>query len=165
MYRVSEKAQAFFHTQIPQERWHYTSLEGLEGILRSGKMWATEARFTNDKTEYIFARQVASDCLKSLKASGRLATETNFALNILSQREKGVCSPFFAGRIIASFSAAEDLKSQWIEYGRSHTGVSIAFDLRDVRPSFEVDTALTLAPCIYEKHDQEGLVRELFTLS
>lgn len=65
MYRVSKKLEAFFHTPIPRELWHYTSVVALEGIISSGKIWATEARFTSDATEYVFARQVATNYLKS----------------------------------------------------------------------------------------------------
>jgi hypothetical protein len=74
--------------------------------------------------------------------------------------ERGILSPHFADVFIASFSAAEDLKSQWIDYGMSYKGVSIAFDLRHARPSADSDSSTTLAPCVYEKHKQEELIRE-----
>jgi hypothetical protein len=74
--------------------------------------------------------------------------------------EKGVLSPYFADVFIASFSAAEDLKSQWIDYGKDYKGVSIAFDLTHARPPSELDTSITLAPCIYQKHEQEELIQE-----
>ena len=69
--------------------------------------------------------------------------------------EKGVLSPGFADVFIASFSAAEDLKSQWIDYGMAYRGVSIAFDLQQARPPNELDTSVTLAPCVYKKDRQE----------
>lgn len=69
-------------------------------------------------------------------------------------------SPDLADVFVASFSAAEDLKSQWIDYGKAYKGVSIAFDLRRERPPSELDTSITLAPCIYQKHEQEELIRE-----
>ena len=162
MYRVSKKLEAFFHTPIPRELWHYTSLEALEAILSSGKIWATEARFTSDTTEYVFARQVATDYVKSLKPrKGYAQVGVDDLLKLLDiSYEKGVLSPGFADVFIASFSAAEDLKSQWIDYGKAYRGVSIAFDLRHARPPSELDTSTTLAPCIYQKHEQEELIRE-----
>jgi Protein of unknown function (DUF2971) len=162
MYRVSKKLEAFFHTPIPRELWHYTSLEALDGILSSGKIWATEARFTSDTTEYVFARQVATDYLKSLKPQmGDAQAGVDDLLKLLDiSYEKGVLSPGFADVFIASFSAAEDLKSQWIDYGKAYSGVSIAFDLRNARPPSDLDTSTTLAPCIYQKHKQEELIQE-----
>src|ERR1035438_3393024 len=162
MYRVSKKLEAFFHTPIPRELWHYTSLEALEGILSSGKIRATEARFTSGTTEYIFARQVATAYVKSLKPQkGYAEIGVDDLLKLLDMSyEKGVLSPDFADVFIASFSAAEDLKSQWIDYGKTYTGVSIAFDLRHARPLPELDTSTTLAPCIYQKHEQEELIQE-----
>src|ERR1017187_1806328 len=158
MYRVSKKLEAFFHTPVPPELWHYTSLEALEGILSSGKIWATEARFTSDSTEYVFARQVATDYLKALKPQ-RVGVRELLELLDLSY-EKGVVSPEFVDVFIVSFSAAEDLKSQWKEYGKDYKGVSIAFDLRHARPPLELDTSTTLAPCVYQKDEQEELILE-----
>jgi hypothetical protein len=162
MYRVSKKLEAFFHTPIPRELWHYTSLKALDGILSSGKIWATEARFTSDTTEYVFARQVATDYVNSLKPQkGYAQLGIDDLLKLLDiSYEKGVLSRDFADVFIASFSAAEDLKSQWIDYGNDYKGVSIAFDLRHARPASELDTSTTLAPCIYQKHEQEELIQE-----
>jgi hypothetical protein len=67
MFRVNPKLEAFFHTPIPPELWHYTSVGAFEKILSSGKFWATEARFTTDKDEYVFAYKVATEYVKSLK--------------------------------------------------------------------------------------------------
>jgi len=158
MYRVSEKLEAFFHTPIPRELWHYTSPQALEGILSSGKIWATEARFTSDSTEYVFARQVATDYLKALKPQPVGVRELLTLLDL--SYEKGVVSPEFVDVFIISFSAAEDLKSQWKEYGKDYKGVSIAFDLRHARPPAELDTSATLAPCLYQKDEQEELILE-----
>jgi len=45
--------EELFSMPIPERVWHYTTLVGLEGILTSGMMWATDARFTNDRTEFV----------------------------------------------------------------------------------------------------------------
>ena len=36
--------------------WHYTSLEGLKGILTSQNLWATHYRFLNDYSELIYSK-------------------------------------------------------------------------------------------------------------
>lgn len=163
MFRVSPKLESLFQTPIPRELWHYTSVSAFAKILSSGKFWATEARFTSDPTEYVFLRKVVTEFLNSLES--RLASvglDVDVLLELLKiHYEKGVLSPGFADVFIASFSTAEDLRSQWIAYGgEAHRGVSIAFDLGHLRPASELDTSVTLAPCVYEKEKQEELILE-----
>jgi hypothetical protein len=189
MYQVSAKIAAFFHSDIPPELWHYTSLAALEGILSSGKIWATEARFTTDKEEYIYAQQVAVDLVESLKPLqdsirqyGLEALANVFKQHGIRQYglgqyglealakllniagKTGVLSSGFADVFIASFTSAKDLESQWKNYGNDSAGVSIAFDLRhNVRPAYDSDTSVSLAPCIYGRPKQEELLREAFS--
>jgi hypothetical protein len=164
MFKVSRKVQDLFNTPVPHELWHYTTVDGLRGIVSSGKVWATEARFTSDPTEYVFLRNAAIEFLKAEQQKQRLGSvglDADALLELINiHYEKGVLSPGFADVFIASFSAAEDLKSQWIDYGMGYTGVSIAFDLQQARPPNELDSSVTLAPCVYKKDRQEELVRE-----
>jgi Protein of unknown function (DUF2971) len=160
VYQVSKEVQEFFHCRIPKEVWHYTSLKGFQGILSSGKIWATEARFTMDKSEYIFAKNVAADYLRSTCPPDEFSREVVDGLlkTIKASYKVGILSPKFADVFVASFSAARDLKSQWSEYGDAYRGVSIGFDLGPVRPPLETDTSVTVAPCIYKASDQTRLV-------
>jgi hypothetical protein len=161
VFKVSKQVEQFFHLPIPREVWHYTSLAGFEGIISSGKMWATEARFTTDKTEYIFAQEVAVGYLKSMHPSDEYSQlAIRDLLEIIDRYYKvGVLSPKFADVFVASFSAAEDLKSQWIDFGDAYRGVSIAFDLREIRPPVDTDTSISFAPCIYKFAEQRRLIQ------
>jgi hypothetical protein len=40
----------------PQTLYHYTTREGLLGILCSGTVWTTNIRFLNDASEYTYAQ-------------------------------------------------------------------------------------------------------------
>jgi hypothetical protein len=163
MFRVSPKLESLFETPIPRELWHYTSVGAFAKILSSGKFWATEARFTSDPTEYVFLRKVVTEFLNSLEPRiVSVGLDVNVLLELLKiHYEKGVLSPGFADVFIASFSTAEDLRSQWIAYGgEAYRGVSIAFDLGHLRPASELDTSVTLAPCVYGKEKQEELILE-----
>jgi len=68
----------FLYQPIPFEVWHYTKLSGLRGILSTGKVWATEARSTNDQTEFVHARDIA---LEYLKAAERSDQHSKFVLD------------------------------------------------------------------------------------
>ena len=56
----------FLSKPIPPEVWHYTNLAGFEGILSSGRIWATEAHHTTDETEFVHARDVGSRYLERM---------------------------------------------------------------------------------------------------
>ncbi len=156
----NDLVESFFSIDIPEELWHYTNLDGLEGILTTGKVWATDARYTTDPSEFVHARELALGYLsgwhaktdedKALKEACTAIIETEFATGVLSSMGTEV--------FVASFSAAKDAKSQWTDYADQGRGVSIAFDLRRVRPPQHHRLAVTFAPCIYVRKEVERLV-------
>jgi hypothetical protein len=161
MEALTGPVEDFLYQPIPSEVWHYTTLIGLQGILSSGTIWATEARSTNDATEFVHTRDIA---LEFLKTAERPNEHFEFALTdaykvIESVFNKGALSVNETEVFIASFSAAEDLKSQWADYADRHRGVSIGFDLRNIRPPKGSGIGVTFAPCVYEQADKELLVR------
>jgi hypothetical protein len=151
----------FFSKQIPSEVWHYTTIGGLEGILSSNRIWATDAGFTTDATEFVHARKVAVDYLNSLQSADQhVAFARDAALEMVTRSfDRGVLSRNHTEVYVISFSAAVDLKSQWMEYADGGRGVSIAFDLRAIRPPTELEFGITLAPCVYGAVEKEGLIR------
>jgi hypothetical protein len=128
--------EEFFSQAIPQEVWHYTSLAGFRGIISSGRVWATDARFSNDKTEFIYARDITAGVLPYLQADGYVPTMPIDDLTKMLDKafDEGALSPLENQIYITSFSAASDLLSQWVQYASASQGVSIGFDLRGLRP-------------------------------
>jgi len=152
----------FLSTLIPPEVWHYTNLVGFEGILASGRVWATEAHHTTDKAEFVHARDVAARYLVRLPPkddSMVLAKQT--AQDILARAfDEGALSPSRAEIFVASFCEMEDLKSQWMEYADAGRGVALCFDLRHVRPPVEIGSSVTFAPCLYTTDEKERMVED-----
>jgi len=160
MTPITGPVEDFLYQEIPPEVWHYTSLSGFEGIVSTSKIWATEARSTNDTTEFIHARDVALEYLK--KVQGRdehLKFSLHHAYQIVAGAfDHGALSKNMNEVFLASFSAAEDLKSQWADYADQHHGVSIAFDLRNIRPPKGLGFGVTFAPCVYDQAEKESLI-------
>jgi hypothetical protein len=161
MEALTGPVEDFLYRPIPPEVWHYTTLAGLQGILSSGTIWATEARSTNDTTEFVHARDIA---LEYLKSAQRPDEHFEFALHeasevVVSVFNEGALSLNQTEVFVASFSAAEDLKSQWADYADHHRGVSIAFDLRSIRPPKGSGIGATFAPCVYEQADKASLIQ------
>jgi hypothetical protein len=157
----NDPIERLFSAAIPKELWHYTSIAGLEGILQSGRVWATEAHFTTDRSEFIHTHDLALGFLHEhvpTTEEGALAKKLVAEL-IAAEFEAGFLSQSGMEVFVASFSSAENLKSQWSDYADHSQGVSIAFDLRLVRPPAELELAVTLAPCVYELADKQELIK------
>jgi hypothetical protein len=152
----------FLSTPIPPEVYHYTNLGGFEGILSSGRVWATEAHYTTDKTEFVHALQVANQFLENFQPqdeSTARAKET--ALERLNHAfDQGPLSPSITEVFVASFCATEDLDSQWTNYADAGHGVSLSFDLRNVRPPEGSGFAVTFAPCLYVTEEKEQMLQD-----
>lgn len=80
----------------PDERiFHYTSAEGLYGILRSGCLWATHFQFLNDSREFYAAREslinfVKGEVHKQLaawKVNGEFDFESGVDLRAIAEHE------------------------------------------------------------------------------
>jgi len=161
MEALSGPVEDFLYEPIPPEVWHYTKIEGLQGILSSGTIWATEARSTKDTTEFIHARDIALEYLKTAQRPGE---HFEFALReayevVESVFDEGALSSNHTEVFIASFSAAENSKNQWKDYGDGNRGASIAFDLRNIRRPKGSGNALTVARCIYEQAEKVSLIQ------
>lgn len=77
--------------------------------------------------------------------------------------DKGALSPEHTEVYIISFSTADDVVSQWKQYADAAPGVSIAFDLRYIRPLQQAEIAVTFAPCVYPPDHKEQLIRSAFS--
>ena len=47
-----------------------------------------------------------------------------------------------------------------MEYADAGRSVSLAFDLRHVRPPKEITSAVTFAPCLYRTEDKEKMLND-----
>ena len=152
----------FLSTPIPPEVWHYTNLAGFEGILSSGRVWATEAHHTTDKTEFVHARDVAARYLDRLHPrDDSMAAAKQAAQDTLARAfDVGALSPSRVEIFVASFCATDDLKSQWMEYADQGRGVSLSLDLRRVRPPVEIGSTVTFAPCLYATDAKEQMIED-----
>lgn len=157
---MSDVIEQLFHVPIPETVWHYTTLAGFEGILSSGTIWATEAHYTKDTAEFIHARTIAADFLERMNAYDEaMAYAKKAGIDMLALVfDQGVCSQSKTEIFVASFSAARDLKSQWMEFADSGKGVNIGFDLRAVRPPGGSGSLVTFAPCVYTQEQKKELL-------
>lgn len=103
---------------------HYTTLSGLEGIVRLKRLWASNASFLNDKAELTHALDASKKAIellstaKAMKAWGK-AIETAF-----DELKSGLQAQSY----VACFCSDDDNLSQWRGYGGTVQGVCLTFD-------------------------------------
>jgi hypothetical protein len=105
--------------------YHYTGLEGLQGILEKKQLRATDVEFLNDTSEATFARHKLDELL-AMETKARFPRPE--ALKVFQVAWRSIIKD--PPRLfVACFCINGDPLSQWRGYGRG--GYSIGFD-RDV---------------------------------
>lgn len=132
--------------------YHYTSTEGLFGIVRKRSLWVSHIRYLNDSAEFTHAVTEAvmhlDSRLYSEAVEERLATVLRDRLNALPPLD------YFVG----SLSEHGDLLSQWRSYSDDASGFSVGFRYEDLVPHLRRQ-GFVLRRCVYapeEKHEVVG---------
>jgi hypothetical protein len=108
--------------QPPSRLYHYTSAEGLLGIIHSGEVWATNVLYLNDASELSHARDILESELKSqpMKLPDETAQHAQQTIPLHSRNLP-------IDNFVVSFCEDGDLLSQWRAYGERGGGYSIGF--------------------------------------
>ena len=160
IHRPSKPVDELLERPIPEKLWHYTSIQGFQGIVASKRIWATDLRFLNDREEFIHTRNIANGIVAAspeldenqFRNREILAKAVTFAL------DSTPLTSYDFRVFVASFSAAEDQLGQWRAYSRGSSGVSLAFDLKALRPPYGNGALMVFAPCVYDAVKKEELV-------
>lgn len=118
----------------PTVLYHYTSMEGLLGIVRSGNVWASDSRYLNDTTDSTYLISVLKNHVAK-RITAASGSDKKAYEELLSELEK----PNEFDVFVASFSANGDLLSQWRAYCPGGIGFSIGFDSNALRTGYVSD--------------------------
>ncbi len=114
----------------PRILYHYTTQEGLLGIIKRRCLWTTNIFYLNDSTEFNYALELARADLKE-RLSGRAAhnEQKQFYEDALMTLDGVAHSlPEAFSLHVGSFSANGDSLSQWRAYTQNGIGFSLGFD-------------------------------------
>lgn len=125
-----------FAPELPPTLWHYTTREGLEGILSTRKLWATDYRAQKtDELEFRHADDAILQLAESLGSDQTLSTWHRARINVWIGRLRNDPWRDAADRLfITSFCDAGDSPHMWNTFGNGGTG--FAFELALLRESF-----------------------------
>jgi Protein of unknown function (DUF2971) len=122
------------HSAPPPILYHYTTADGLVGIVHGRTLNATHSNFLNDPQEVSFAEEILRSFLKQRRSAfgASDAAKALFYDSLIDSLEKVRSSREL---YVASLSEADDLLSQWQSYSSRGYGYSVGFDghaLRDI---------------------------------
>lgn len=135
--------------------YHYTDQNGFLGIFQNEELWATKIQYLNDNNEFNLAIDLANEYLNQLLNYGSehaSKSKIHYYINQLPNiMDMNIC--------VCSLTENGDLLSQWRGYSSSLGGYSIGFNELALDPYIKLSN-LTLSKCIYERKEQESLIRE-----
>lgn len=131
-----------FADPVDEVIYHYTSAEGLRGIIENSEIWLTNVAFTNDTTE-----------CKALQEEKDLFIDSDFTNNLVrdSWRDFVHNSGNDYDTYITSFSRGEESLEQWRGYGNFRIG----FEANKL-----ISPCSNLYLCVYNKKDIKKWILE-----
>ena len=170
--QATASAEAFFklYVQEPDESpvlYHYTSPKSLVSIVDSQKIYATNIRYLNDASEYIFTRQLFVSRIAQFVED---ASEDEIVLFLeYLQSHFSTVSSHDGDYYVVSFSTAGDVLSQWRGYCPPEGGYSVGFSFKDLTAAAKKKISLfpnswRLVKCEYDGETQfrtvDNVIRE-----
>jgi hypothetical protein len=156
-------------TPPPKRLYHYTSQTGLHGIVQSGAIFLSDARFLNDASEISYGRHAFLDGLRRATDQGLDLWGGRVLQDVLKLVEQPNIDTeqWSAGVFVASFCSDGNLLSQWRAYASSPGGCSIGFRTADLTATAQVPArverpfggpAVTLRRVLYDPDEQRDLI-------
>lgn len=108
--------------ELPSHLYHYTTFEGLKGILESKCLWATHCRFLNDSSEVtLFKNKLITHIWELLRLRNMPATleqARELVERLYAPLDNEVYLISFCGNPLDEYTQINGLLSQWRGYGR-----------------------------------------------
>ncbi|HHW34152.1 MAG TPA: DUF2971 domain-containing protein [Paracoccus solventivorans] len=149
------------NVQKPAHLFHYTSAEGLIGIVTSGCFWLSDSNYLNDTQELKeFADYIENVIFNMAVNEGNsLTLKCEDERRYLQELGKHARSAW-PGIFIASFTEERDLLSQWRAYCRANAGYSIGVPTETLYRSARA-REFWLVPCVYDHREKFIAAREV----
>jgi Protein of unknown function (DUF2971) len=162
------------HGDPPPTLHHYTTGQGLLGMLQAGRLWATNAHFMNDPKEVTYAADIVQRAVRGAADRHKAAVD---ALDpgwmdklITFGRDRAWKAPKIeqwssdairtfdeqGGAYIACFCREPDLLSQWRGYGAVGGGYAVGFNSADLATR---STDMLLRKVLYDPTEQQAIVK------
>ena len=128
----------------PPILYHYTSADGVIGILSSKELWATNIEFLNDTNEILEAVRVARNIIENLIDRDTFSHGEKLLMNKMREHAGSAAKRFY----VVSFSETSDSLLHWQAYCSGSGGYAIGFPSKHLS-GLALEKSWYLAKCIY----------------
>lgn len=139
--------------------YHYTSAQGLEGILRHSNIWFTRWDCLNDSSEYLQIHDIIRECIEQYRNTPPFY-EAVKNWNELSRKEKQeqFYKEPYLDLYIASFSSKGDALNMWTYYTKSGSsdGYCVGVNSMNIFKDKKVD--LSIHQVIYNDSEKRKII-------
>jgi hypothetical protein len=143
--------------EAPRLLYHYTTAEGLLGIVESGRIFASHILYQNDRSELVSAVKIFEEEFESSKMAG-LDRNLKYIMGRLIPSMVADASIF--AYFVVSFCEDGNLLSQWRAYGGSGSGYSLGFDTRVLgKAPLGLDLGIRARKVVYEDAEKHSRLR------
>jgi len=134
--------------------FHYTSLNGLLGIIDSNSIWASHTDYLNGSTEIQHALRLLESFSRNIYMEDDYLSSFGWAVG------QGIRNMVRATEYICSFSREADLLSQWRGYCPKGSGVCLGFDEKIIRDYCNAN-GFVFSKCLYNENEQKEDIRKI----
>lgn len=143
-------------TVIPASLFHYTTQQGVIGIVSNKRLWASKIHYLNDATEFRLAFDICSNHLQAL-LKGERSTKRRTKIKTLLSNLREIAS---LNLCVAALSENGDLLSQWRAYTGPSSGFSIQFNSAKLGKLGKT-AGYRLVKCVYDPKLHVELIESL----
>jgi Protein of unknown function (DUF2971) len=140
----------------PDTLYHYTTQNGLLGIIKDKEIWATHTQYLNDQQEYLHALKLVHKEIDSIKQK---TTNSKHKI-LLRDMDEDVYGNESMNICVCSFSEVRDSLPQWRAYSGASSGYAIGFS-GELLSNLKQKKNFYLAKCVYALLKQRALIRAL----
>lgn len=136
--------------------YHYTSAEGLLGILGSGIIRASDARFSNDWMEFEHGLKLLDMLLEDMKSSINMKIEKEILIKM--QEVGNLLRNNLQSAYVFALTEKDDDLSQWRGYTPFEGGYAIGLSTK-LLSNIVDECHLSAGPCIYNSDTKVEILR------
>ena len=139
----------------PVKLYHYTTLEGLDGILRNKQLWVSDIARMDDDQETTYARK------RLWEVAQKSSIPKRFRQLLEMPTLFGMSEQWYA--YIACFSAESDSCQQWCDYADRGRGCALVIDFAKLLGGAGAKYALF--PVLYDTQEQRKRIKLTFDVA
>lgn len=128
----------------PSRITHYTTIDGLIGIVEKVCIWASNVSYLNDRQELLHGLRGTTEAIELFMSETAYRKWAAILRSVVKEIENGRMANTYA----ACFCASSDVLSQWRGYSGSEQGISVTFDRVKLESMLSTQKA-KLFPIVY----------------